>query len=119
MADNEQPNNEEASPLLHQPHPQPKSEPPTPPETPEFLLGWTADGLPLAHASVVGQPMGRAPWNSSICACLGQNDHFCSSDLEVFLGVWLLVCCMEAMLRDLDLLVGHLPITACLILECI
>lgn len=56
--------------------------------------GWTADGLPLAHGSVMGEPiMGRSQWNSSLCACLGQNDDFCSSDLEVcessyfFLGV--------------------------------
>ncbi|KAF2312041.1 hypothetical protein GH714_027850 [Hevea brasiliensis] len=53
--------------------------------------GWTANGLPLNHASVVGQPMGRAQWDSSVFACLGRNDEFCSSDLEV------------SMLRDLDL----------------
>ncbi|KAJ9184267.1 hypothetical protein P3X46_004011 [Hevea brasiliensis] len=45
--------------------------------------GWTANGLPLNHASVVGQPMGRAQWDSSVFACLGRNDEFCSSDLEV------------------------------------
>lgn len=38
---------------------------------------WAADGLP------VGGPVGRAQWNSSIFACLGRNDEFCSSDLEV------------------------------------
>ncbi|CAI9098056.1 OLC1v1034616C2 [Oldenlandia corymbosa var. corymbosa] len=50
-------------------------------------MDWTAEGLPLAHGSVVGEPiMGRrTPWNSSLCACLGQNDDFCSSDLEVCL----------------------------------
>ncbi|CAN1820444.1 Cell number regulator 8, partial [Linum perenne] len=47
--------------------------------------GWTANGLPLGHGSVVGEPMGRAQWDSGICACLGRNDEFCSSDLEVCL----------------------------------
>lgn len=47
-------------------------------------IGWTADGLPLSHGSVVGEPMvGRTHWDSSLCACLGRNDEFCSSDLEV------------------------------------
>lgn len=45
--------------------------------------GWTADGLPLTHGSVVGEPMGRNPWDSDLLACLGRNDEFCSSDLEV------------------------------------
>ncbi|KAG5553717.1 hypothetical protein RHGRI_011566 [Rhododendron griersonianum] len=44
--------------------------------------GWTADGLPLGHGSVVGEPMRRAQWDSSLLACLGRNDEFCSSDLE-------------------------------------
>ncbi|XP_043816421.1 uncharacterized protein LOC110622321 isoform X2 [Manihot esculenta] len=26
---------------------------------------WTANGLPLNHGSVVGEPMGRAQWDSS------------------------------------------------------
>ncbi|XP_062166722.1 cell number regulator 8 [Alnus glutinosa] len=47
--------------------------------------GWTADGLPLGHGSVVGEPMGRAHWDSSLFACLGRTDEFCSSDLEVCL----------------------------------
>ncbi|KAK3445355.1 cell number regulator 8 [Eucalyptus grandis] len=47
--------------------------------------GWTADGLPLAHGSVVGEPVERARWNSGLFACLGRNDEFCSSDLEVCL----------------------------------
>ncbi|XP_042945335.1 cell number regulator 8-like isoform X1 [Carya illinoinensis] len=47
--------------------------------------GWTADGLPLGHGSVMGEPMGRAHWDSSLFACLGRNDEFCSSDLEVCL----------------------------------
>ncbi|PIA38608.1 hypothetical protein AQUCO_02700079v1 [Aquilegia coerulea] len=46
--------------------------------------GWTVDGLPLGHGgSVVGEPVGRSEWNSSLFACLGRNDDFCSSDLEV------------------------------------
>lgn len=45
--------------------------------------GWTADGLPLSHGSVMGEPMGRTQWDSSLFACLGRNDEFCSSDLEV------------------------------------
>ncbi|KAJ8476751.1 hypothetical protein OPV22_020478 [Ensete ventricosum] len=47
--------------------------------------GWTADGLPVGCGSVVGEPVGRAQWNSSLFACLGRNDEFCSSDLEVCL----------------------------------
>lgn len=46
-------------------------------------LGWTADGLPLGHATVVGEPLGRTQWNSGLFSCLGRNDEFCSSDLEV------------------------------------
>ncbi|PIN17938.1 hypothetical protein CDL12_09397 [Handroanthus impetiginosus] len=43
-------------------------------------MGWTADGLP------VGEPlMERSQWNSSVFSCLGGNDAFCSSDLEVCL----------------------------------
>ncbi|MBA0721987.1 hypothetical protein Golax_009477 [Gossypium laxum] len=45
-------------------------------------FGWTADGLPLVHGSVVGEPMGRSQWDSSLLACLGRNDEFCSSDVE-------------------------------------
>ena len=44
---------------------------------------WTADGLPLRHGSVVGEPMGQTHWNFGLYACLGHNDEFCSSDLEV------------------------------------
>ncbi|CAK7342982.1 unnamed protein product [Dovyalis caffra] len=50
---------------------------------PEY--GWTVNGLPLSHGSVLGEPMGRTPWDSSLLACLGRNDEFCSSDLEVCL----------------------------------
>ncbi|XP_057513515.1 cell number regulator 8-like [Actinidia eriantha] len=44
-----------------------------------------AYGLPLSHGSVVEEPMRRAQWDSSLLACLGRNDEFCSSDLEVCL----------------------------------
>lgn len=46
-------------------------------------MGWTADGLPLRY-SVVGEAA-RSQWDSSLFACLGRNDDFCSSDLEVCL----------------------------------
>ena len=45
--------------------------------------GWTADGLPMPQGSVMGEPMRRSQWDSSLFACLGRNDDFCSSDLEV------------------------------------
>ncbi|GMY14714.1 cell number regulator 8-like [Fagus crenata] len=44
---------------------------------------WTADGLPLGHGSVVGEPMGRNHWNSGLCDCLGSNDEFFCSDLKI------------------------------------
>ncbi|KAE8657604.1 Detected protein of confused Function [Hibiscus syriacus] len=46
-------------------------------------FGWTADWLPLVHRRVVGEPLGRSQWNSSLFACIGRNDEFCSSDIEV------------------------------------
>ncbi|KAE8661050.1 Detected protein of confused Function [Hibiscus syriacus] len=48
-------------------------------------FGWTTDGMPLVCRSVVGEPMGRSQWDSSLLACLGRNDEFCSSDIEVCL----------------------------------
>jgi hypothetical protein len=45
--------------------------------------GCTVNGLPLIHGSVMGEPMGRTQWNSCLFCCLGRNDEFCSSDLEV------------------------------------
>ncbi|KAI4364264.1 hypothetical protein MLD38_020381 [Melastoma candidum] len=52
-----------------------------PPITPVVAAnGWTAEGLPM--------PLGyteRSSWDSGIFACLGRNDEFCSSDLEVCL----------------------------------
>lgn len=62
--------------------------PPSPPPVPKVAqpqvaetYGGAADGLPLG---VVGQPMmGPVPWNSGLFSCLGRNDEFHSSDLEV------------------------------------
>ncbi|KAL1815961.1 hypothetical protein DCAR_0520314 [Daucus carota subsp. sativus] len=52
--------------------------------TGQTIYGWTVNGLPaLGQVSVVGEPVERAHWDSSLCACLGRNDDFCSSDLEV------------------------------------
>ncbi|KAH0930423.1 hypothetical protein HID58_016150 [Brassica napus] len=47
--------------------------------------GWTADGLPVSQGSVIGEPIGRNQWSSGLFSCLGRNDEFCSSDLEVCL----------------------------------
>jgi len=52
-----------------------------PPAAEEY--GWTADGLPVSHGSVIGEPIRRNQWNSGLFTCLGRNDEFCSSDLEV------------------------------------
>ncbi|CAL5334798.1 unnamed protein product [Camellia sinensis] len=91
-------NSDESNPLLaNQPNsddekkapksaaaPPAKQSPPPPPAA-GATYGWTADGLPLGHGSVVGEPMRRSQWDSSLFACLGRNDEFCSSDLEVCL----------------------------------
>lgn len=52
--------------------------------------GWTADGLPI-HGSVVGEPMGRAQWETGLFTCLGRQDEFCSSDLEVCKSIRFLI----------------------------
>ena len=41
-------------------------------------VGWTADGLPVAESTTE-----RTRWDSGLLSCLGRNDEFCSSDLEV------------------------------------
>ncbi|CAH9131785.1 unnamed protein product [Cuscuta epithymum] len=66
------------------PFPPPKEDPGK--HQPAFVpMGWTAGGLPVGH-SVMGEPvMCRAEWDSGVCSCLGRNDEFCSSDLEVCL----------------------------------
>lgn len=41
-------------------------------------IGWPADGMP------VGDPvMQRSQWQTGIFSCIGRNDEFYSSDLEV------------------------------------
>ncbi|CAN8287404.1 unnamed protein product [Cochlearia groenlandica] len=40
--------------------------------------GWKADGFP-----VIGESIVRNQWSSGLFGCLGRNDEFCSSDLEV------------------------------------
>ncbi|KAG0483627.1 hypothetical protein HPP92_011711 [Vanilla planifolia] len=46
---------------------------------------WAAEGVPVSHGSVVGEPLPRDQWDSGLFACFGRNDEFCSSDLEVCL----------------------------------
>ncbi|XP_076937633.1 cell number regulator 8-like [Bidens hawaiensis] len=57
-----------------------KQSPPPPVFHHQPVYGWTADGLP-----VMGEPVPRAQWESGLFACLGHNDEFCSSDIEVCL----------------------------------
>lgn len=45
---------------------------------PAVPMGWTADGLPVGEIM-----MEKSQWDSGIFSCLGRNDEFCSSDLEV------------------------------------
>ncbi|CAA6654790.1 unnamed protein product [Spirodela intermedia] len=59
--------------------------PPLGAASPGSAGGWTVDGLPLGHASVMGEPVGRGHWDSGLFSCLGRSDEFCSSDLEVCL----------------------------------
>ena len=93
-ADDEKPNSTENLP---------QTLPPAKPSPPVSAssFGWTADGLPLGHGSVVGEPMGRTLWDSSLFSCLGRNDEFCSSDLEV---------CELFPFSSIDFYVLHLPI---------
>ncbi|KAI3957459.1 hypothetical protein MKW98_003180 [Papaver atlanticum] len=51
---------------------------------------WTADGMPVN--SVVGEPVARSHWDSSLFGCLGRNDDLCSSDVEVCLLGTLVPC---------------------------
>eukprot|EP00249_Psilotum_nudum_P013310 c24273_g1_i1 orf=171-827(+) len=41
------------------------------------------EGVPLHPGTVVGSSVSRTPWSTGLCACMGSNDEFCSSDLEV------------------------------------
>ncbi|KAL5711377.1 hypothetical protein ACHQM5_021841 [Ranunculus cassubicifolius] len=87
---------EESSPLLKPQHEKTQESAPAPMkstvEEKSSLIKcgvedeWTVDGHPLGHGgSVVGEPVGRNQWNSSLFSCFGRNDEFCSSDLEVCL----------------------------------
>uniref|UniRef100_A0A0D6QW93 Cell number regulator 8-like n=1 Tax=Araucaria cunninghamii TaxID=56994 RepID=A0A0D6QW93_ARACU len=82
---------EEGSPLLPKKEektvekPAKKTEDFVPEQREQAAPGWTVDGLPLGHGNVVGAPVSRSQWDSSLFACLGRNDEFCSSDLEVCL----------------------------------
>ncbi|GKV12252.1 hypothetical protein SLEP1_g23423 [Rubroshorea leprosula] len=59
------------------------------PDLPDLSVGvgygWTAEGLLLGHGNVVDEPMARGQWNTCLFACLGRNDEFCSTDIEVCL----------------------------------
>ncbi|CAM8927356.1 unnamed protein product [Rhodiola kirilowii] len=85
---------QESSPLLPDQHQTPPAEKDAKFDSKEKLFdssvpgefgGWTANGLPLSHGSVLGEPVGRVQWDSGLLSCLGRNDEFCSSDIEVCL----------------------------------
>nr|GMD59677.1 cell number regulator 8 [Ipomoea batatas] len=40
-------------------------------------------GLPMGHGVMGEAVLRRAEWDTPLCACLGRNDEFCSSDIEV------------------------------------
>ncbi|KAL5222492.1 hypothetical protein ABZP36_027205 [Zizania latifolia] len=75
---------EEASPLLPPAYTAEKLPPLTPP-APEAAK-CCADGVPVVMGEPLSASAGSVPresWNSGILSCLGRNDEFCSSDLEV------------------------------------
>ncbi|XP_009767586.1 cell number regulator 8-like [Nicotiana sylvestris] len=81
-------NNELKSTKLNSSTPAPPvaAEPVKPTASAAVPMGWTANGLPIGHGPVVGEPiMRRAQWESGLCSCFGKNDEFVSSDLEVCL----------------------------------
>ncbi|GLT69741.1 hypothetical protein SLA2020_418680 [Shorea laevis] len=49
----------------------------------EVGYGCSTEGQPLGHGNVVGEPMARGQWGSSLFDCLGCDSEFCCSDLEV------------------------------------
>jgi hypothetical protein len=68
---------EEASPLLPPPAADEKQLPP-----PQDPVKGCADGVPV----VMGEPVAAPPreaWDTGLLSCLGRNDDFCSSDVEV------------------------------------
>ncbi|GMH10089.1 hypothetical protein Nepgr_011930 [Nepenthes gracilis] len=78
----EKKNNYNSSPLPPPVLPEKSPQAPPPQLTPLVAEsnGWTANGFPLG---VVGDPVGRTQWNSSLISCLGRQDEFWDSDLEV------------------------------------
>lgn len=78
VKDEPQAKNENTAASATVPQPDPEKQSPT-----AVPMGWTADGLPIRY-SVTGEAA-RSQWDSSLFACLGRNDEFCSSDLEVCL----------------------------------
>ncbi|XP_008789065.1 cell number regulator 8 [Phoenix dactylifera] len=83
-------NAEEASPLLqHRPEAAPTLEEGAPPAAPPAAAKMppecAANGIPVGHGNVVGEPVARNQWSSGLFSCLGLNDEFWSSDVEVCL----------------------------------
>ncbi|KAG8053410.1 hypothetical protein GUJ93_ZPchr0001g30832 [Zizania palustris] len=77
---------EEASPLLP-PACSGEKIPPSNPPAPDAAK-CCADGVPVVMGEPLASPAGGVPresWNSGVLSCLGRNDEFCSSDLEVCL----------------------------------
>ncbi|XP_011077366.1 cell number regulator 8 [Sesamum indicum] len=59
---------------------------PPPPPPPAVPVGWTANGLPVGEPVMHREPLTqRSQWHSRVFSCLGRNDEFYSSDLEVCL----------------------------------
>ncbi|KAI8015665.1 hypothetical protein LOK49_LG05G00652 [Camellia lanceoleosa] len=90
----------------------PEKQSPPPPPAAGATYGWTADGLPLGHGSVVGEPISM----HEILLIDGLSVSHLVTLLHCFLigslEVWPHVCFMEAMLSDLALVQGLLQITA-------
>nr|GEW62028.1 hypothetical protein [Tanacetum cinerariifolium] len=85
--------NSESSPLLSPdqttadvspPENTKKQSPPVHEHEGGVVYGWRADGLPVSNGNVMGEPLAKGQWDSGLFACLGRNDEFCSSDLEVW-----------------------------------
>ena len=47
---------------------------------PPIPIGWTVDGVPVADPRAAPE---RARWESGVFSCFGENDGFCSNDVEV------------------------------------
>uniref|UniRef100_A0A0D9UWZ8 Cell number regulator 8-like n=1 Tax=Leersia perrieri TaxID=77586 RepID=A0A0D9UWZ8_9ORYZ len=81
----------EASPLLPSGGAGEKLPPSYPPSSaPEAAAKGCADGVPFVMGEPLGAPTAgggvpRESWNSGLLSCVGRNDEFCSSDLEVCL----------------------------------